>query len=206
MKLPSKGLYAITQTESKSAETVIQEVAAAIRGGAVIVQYRDKQPADALVLGHALLALCRSHEVPLIINDSIDLAAQLHADGVHLGREDGLIAKARERLGDTAIIGISCYNDLERAKAAELEGADYVAFGRFFPSNSKPLAAPAELATLRLAKQQLTIPIVAIGGILPENGHQLVQAGADFLAVIGGLFDHEPEQAARTYQALFESV
>ncbi|MDO8842811.1 thiamine phosphate synthase [Methylicorpusculum sp.] len=204
MKLPSKGLYAITQTEHKSAETVIQEVAAAIRGGAVIVQYRDKQPTDALALGHALLALCRSHKVPMIINDSIDLAAQLDADGVHLGREDGLIAKARERLGDTAIIGVSCYNDLARAKAAEQEGANYVAFGRFFPSNSKPLAAPAELATLRLAKQQLALPIVAIGGILPENGRQLVAAGADFLAVIGGLFDHEPEQAARTYQALFE--
>ncbi|MDP3878655.1 MAG: thiamine phosphate synthase [Methylobacter sp.] len=203
MKFPARGLYAITQTEDKSADAVINEVAAALRGGAVVVQYRDKNPLDAPFLARELVKICHQHQVPLLINDDIELAGLVGADGVHLGREDGAIAQARQRLGSAAIIGVSCYNAVEHAMAAEAEGATYVAFGRFFPSSSKPLAAPAEIETLRQAKRVLTIPIVAIGGILPENGAPLVAAGADLLAVIGGLFDHQPEQAARAYQALF---
>ena len=107
------------------------------------------------------------------------------------------------RLGKDAIIGVSCYNFVEQALDAQGQGATYVAFGRFFPSSSKPLAAPAKIETLQQAKQRLNIPIVAIGGILPENGAQLLAAGADLLAVIGGLFDSQPEQSARAYQALF---
>jgi len=122
---------------------------------------------------------------------------------VHLGQTDGNIAQARKQLGQNAIIGVSCYNSLELAITAETEGANYVAFGRFFPSTSKPLAAPAQLQTLHQAKAKLNVPIVAIGGILPENGQSLLKAGADLLAVIGGLFDHEPEQSARAYQELF---
>lgn len=204
MKFPTRGLYAITQTGHKSADTVIEEVAAAIRGGAVVVQYRDKNPGNALDLARELVKLCHRHQVPLLINDDIELAAQAGADGVHLGREDAAIGKARDRLGPEAIIGCSCYNSVELALAAERQGADYVAFGRFFPSSSKPLARPAELATLRRAKQALTVPRVAIGGILPENGAQLLEAGADLLAVIGGLFDRKPEQSARNYQHLFD--
>jgi len=203
MKFPARGLYAITQTEDKSADAVINEVAAALRGGAVVVQYRDKNPLDAPFLARELVKICHQYQVPLLINDDIELAALVGADGVHLGREDGAIVHARQRLGSAAIIGVSCYNAVEHAMAAEAEGATYVAFGRFFPSSSKPLAAPAEIETLRQAKRVLTIPIVAIGGILPENGAPLVAAGADLLAVIGGLFDHQPEQAARAYQALF---
>lgn len=204
MKFPRSGLYAITRTENKSADTVIDEVAAAIKGGAVIVQYRDKNPVDAPLLASELVKVCHRYHVPLLINDDIELAARVGADGVHLGKEDGAIRQARALLGDEAIIGISCYNFVDQAIAAQAHGATYVAFGRFFPSSSKPLATPARIETLRQAKQVLTIPIVAIGGILPDNGAALLAAGADLLAVIGGVFDDQPEQSARAYQVLFE--
>ncbi|MGZ5050289.1 MAG: thiamine phosphate synthase [Methylobacter sp.] len=204
MQFPKRGLYAITQTDGKSPDTIIAEVADALKGGAVVVQYRDKNPVDAPGLARELVALCHRHEVPLLINDDIELAAQVGADGVHLGKDDGAAAEARKRLGDDAIIGVSCYNAIERAVAAQQQGATYAAFGRFFPSSSKPLAAPAQIDTLRQAKLMLNIPIVAIGGILPNNGGQLLAAGADLLAVIGGIFDDRPEQSARAYQALFE--
>ena len=203
MRFPSSGLYAITQTENKSADTVINEVEAAIKGGAAVVQYRDKHPLDAPFLARELVKVCHRHSVPLLINDDIELAALVNADGVHIGKEDGAVAQARKRLGNAAIIGVSCYDSVERAIAAQSQGATYAAFGRFFPSSSKPLAAPAHIETLRQAKLKLTIPLVAIGGILPENGAQLVAAGADLLAVIGGIFEHRPEQSARAYQALF---
>ncbi|MDD5275661.1 MAG: thiamine phosphate synthase [Methylovulum sp.] len=204
MKCPARGLYAITQTEHKTIAAVIAEVTAAIRGGAAIVQYRDKKPIDAVLLATELVAVCHSQQVPLIINDDVGLAAQVGAAGVHLGKDDSDMRAARDLLGPAAIIGVSCYNSVARALAAQQQGADYVAFGRFYPSNSKPLAAPAELATLQQAKQAVTIPIVAIGGILLTNGKPLLSAGADLLAVIGGLFDGaQPEQAARSYQTLF---
>ena len=203
MKFPSQGLYAITQTESKSIAQVLNEVEAALKGGAGVLQYRDKSPIDALALAQELLSLCHHYEVPLLINDDIDLALAIGADGVHLGRDDCDLVSARQLLGAEAIIGISCYNDLEKAMTMAEQGADYVAFGRFFPSGSKPLASPAEIETLRLARQQLTIPIVAIGGILPENARPLLEAGADLLAVIGGLFDYEAQSAAQQYLSLF---
>lgn len=203
MKFPTSGLYVITQCEQKSADTVVDEVAAAILGGAVLVQYRDKNPVDALYLARELVNICHRKNVPLIINDNIELAAAVGADGVHLGKDDGEIAEAGKQLGPDAIIGVSCYNSVEKAMTAQAHGATYAAFGRFFPSTSKPLAAPAAIATLQHAKQALTIPIVAIGGILPENGGQLLAAGADLLAVIGGVFESRPEQSARAYQSLF---
>jgi thiamine-phosphate pyrophosphorylase len=205
MRFPSRGLYAITQTEHKSCDTILLEVESALRGGVVVVQYRDKQPQDADALASQLLKLCQRFQVPLLINDDVALAERIGADGVHIGRDDGSIKRARQRLGEQAIIGVSCYNSIEHAQQAQAQGATYVAFGRFFPSSSKPLALPASIETLRLAKLALSIPIVAIGGILPENGSLLLEAGADLLAVIGGLFDEQPEQAARTYQALFSA-
>jgi len=203
IKFPASGLYAITQTDNKSGDAIINEVAAAIKGGAAVVQYRDKNPLDAPFLARELVKICHRHSVPLLINDDIELAALVGADGVHLGREDGAVAQARKQLGNDAIIGVSCYDFVEQAVLAQAQGATYAAFGRFFPSSSKPLAAAARIETLRQAKLELTIPIVAIGGILPDNGAQLLAAGADLLAVIGGLFDHQPEQSARAYQALF---
>lgn len=204
MKFPNRGLYAITQPENKSQDQVVQAVEAALKGGVVVVQYRDKSPTDAITLARRLLTLCHSYQVPLLINDSVELAIKVGADGVHLGKDDGDIAEARKRLGPHAIIGVSCYNDFDKACQAEDHGANYVAFGRFFPSGSKPLALPADIETLKQAKQQIQVPIVAIGGILPENGGQLLAAGADLLAVIGGIFDHEPQAAASAYRALFQ--
>jgi thiamine-phosphate pyrophosphorylase len=200
MKLAKGGLYAITQTEGKSSVEVLTAVEAVLKGGAKLLQYRDKSQHDKRALAADLLSLCQRYQVPLLINDDVELARAVGADGVHLGKHDGAIAAARQRLGKQAIIGISCYNSVATALDMQAQGADYVAFGRFFPSNSKPLAAPAELATLHAAKQALTIPLVAIGGILPENAACLLAAGADWLAVIGGLFDMpDPEVAARTY-------
>ncbi|CAD6874096.1 thiamine phosphate synthase [Methylomonas fluvii] len=203
MKFPRQGLYAITQPENKTITQVVKDVEAALRGGATVIQYRDKDPLDAPQLANLLLDVCHAYDAPLLINDSVELALTVGADGVHLGRDDGEIAAARRLLGADAIIGVSCYNDVKKAQAMAAAGADYVAFGRFFPSGSKPLAAAAEIISLQRAKQSINVPIVAIGGILPENGGQLLAAGADLLAVIGGVFDHEPESAARAYQALF---
>jgi thiamine-phosphate pyrophosphorylase len=203
MKFPARGLYAITQTDNKSIATLLREVEQVLSGGAVVVQYRDKNPQNARLLASELAKLCHQYHAPLIINDDVELALQVAADGVHLGKEDGAVAHARQRLGNDAIIGVSCYNSVDRAIAAQRDGADYVAFGRFFTSSSKPLAAPADINTLHEAKRVLTVPIVAIGGILPDNGGQLLNAGADLLAVIGGLFTAQPEHAARAYRDLF---
>ncbi|MCK5728725.1 MAG: thiamine phosphate synthase [Methylococcales bacterium] len=203
MKFPTQGLYAITDTPNKTNQQIITEVEQAIKGGAVVIQYRDKNPSHKVVLSYALLKICQRYQVPFIINDDVELAKKINADGVHLGKEDGDIEYARTILGAEAIIGVSCYNDLNDALSAEKKGVDYVAFGRFFPSTSKPLAASAELTTLTEARKKITVPIVAIGGILPENGQSLLNAGADLLAVIGGVFQKDVEQSAQAYQVLF---
>ena len=199
MKFPQKGLYGITQTENKSISHILIEVEAALTAGIAVLQYRDKHPIDALLLAQQLSQLCRRYAVPLIINDDIELALMVGADGVHLGRDDSCLASARAVLGPDAIIGVSCYNDLYTAQKMAEQGADYVAFGRFYPSGTKPLAAPADTQTLTLAKNSIQVPIVAIGGILPENGQALIDAGADLLAVVGGIFDHEPETSVHHY-------
>lgn len=207
MIFPRQGLYAITQTENRTDDEIIAAVTAVLKGGAAVLQYRDKSVNDNHALARELLRLCQSYQIPFIINDDVVLAEKLGANGVHLGKQDGDVVSARQRLGAQAIIGISCYNSLDRAKTMQDQGADYVAFGRFFPSTSKPLAAPADLETLKIAKQVLTIPIVAIGGILPNNACQLLDAGADVLAVIAGVFSAEdPEQATRDYLKVIEGV
>lgn len=205
MKFPHTGLYGITLTENQTADTIIKNVLSSIKGGVSVIQYRDKNPSDAVYLATELNRLCRAQHIPLIINDDAELAKQIDAAGVHIGKDDGGIAKARKILGDKAIIGLSCYDDINTAIDAEKKGVDYVAFGRFFPSTSKPLAAPAHIKTLQQAKKQIQLPIVAIGGILPENGGQLLAAGANVLAVIGGLFDQQPEQSAQQYLKLFNT-
>ena len=207
MIFPRQGLYAITQTENRTDDEIIAAVTAVLKGGAAVLQYRDKSVNDNHALARELLRLCQSYQIPFIINDDVVLAEKLGANGVHLGKQDGDVVSARQRLGAQAIIGISCYNSLDRAKTMQDQGADYVAFGRFFPSTSKPLAAPADLETLKIAKQVLTIPIGAIGGILPNNACQLLDAGADVLAVIAGVFSAEdPEQATRDYLKVIEGV
>lgn len=200
------GLYAITDSHLIPATKLADQVAAAIRGGAAVIQYRDKSSSHAQrqQQAAALALLCRRHDIPLIINDDADLAAAVGASGVHLGQTDDSVRSARKVLGANTIIGVSCYNDLERAVEAVSEGADYVAFGRFFPSLSKPHAITADPALLIQARQCLQVPIVAIGGITPENGQSLISAGAQLLAAIHGVFGQaDTEAAARRYASLF---
>lgn len=208
MVSPSRlaGLYAIADTQYLDDARLLPAVEQAVAGGARIIQYRDKKHSVVERARHAteLAALCRQHGVLFIVNDDVTLAEETRADGVHLGREDVSLAQARERLGPRAIIGVSCYDELARAEAAEKQGADYVAFGRFFPSRTKPQAVQAGLDLLREAKKKLRVPVVAIGGITPENGASLIAAGADALAVIEGVFGQTDVQAAaERYVRLF---
>ncbi|SFF59342.1 thiamine-phosphate diphosphorylase [Fontimonas thermophila] len=202
-----RGLYAITSQDLVADEVrLLQAARAALSGGAVLLQYRDKwnPPARRERLAAALVALCRTHGVPLIINDDIDLAERCGAYGVHLGAADGDIAAARARLGPDAIIGATCGNALERARHAVAAGASYVAFGRFFASRTKPDAPPAELATLRAARATLAVPICAIGGITPDNAAQVIAAGADLVAAVEGIFGApDIDTAARRYAQCF---
>jgi thiamine-phosphate pyrophosphorylase len=207
-QLPT-GLYVITDSHLIPKDRLIDCVTRAIEGGAVMVQYRDKDHPPALREREAasLAGLCRRHGIPLIINDDIELARTVGADGVHLGREDGAPELARSRLGDQAIIGVSCYNRLENARLAREQGASYLAFGRFFPSPSKPEAVPASTDLLVAARREFDLPIVTIGGITPENGAGLVAAGADLLAVIHGVFGQpDIKAAARRYATLFRNL
>jgi thiamine-phosphate pyrophosphorylase len=203
------GLYAIADSSYLATEQFVPAVRAALDGGARVIQYRDKT-SDARqreAIARALNALCREHAVPLLINDDVQLAKVVAAAGVHLGRDDPDIGAARAALGPAALVGVSCYNELARARAAHAAGADYVAFGRFFASRTKPQAVPAAPKLLRTARATLRIPIVAIGGITPENGASLIAAGADALAVIEGVF-HQPDirAAAERYARLFDAA
>ena len=141
----------------------------------------------------------------MLVNDDVALARELDADGVHLGRDDESIAQARAALGPRKIIGASCYNDLRRAQEAQAQGADYIAFGSFHASPTKPEAVSASPTLLTRARRQTDLPLVAIGGITPDNGALLISAGADALAVISGIFAQaDAESAARRYARLFE--
>jgi thiamine-phosphate pyrophosphorylase len=184
-------------------------VEAALQGGAALIQYRDKRsdaPTRERIAGE-LNALCRAQSASLIINDDLDLAEAIGAAGVHLGAGDGSITEARRRLGDNAVIGATCGPWLERACNARDAGASYVAFGRFFASRTKPDAPAASLEVLAAARSEIELPICAIGGVTPDNGRSLLDAGADLLAAIDGVFGNpEPEavwRAARAYASLF---
>lgn len=201
------GLYAIADSTYLTPQNFVTASEAALVGGARVLQYRDKHSSAAqrVTIARALNDLCRGHGVPLIINDDVQLAASIGAAGVHLGRDDADVGAARALLGKDAIIGLSCYNQLERAQGAQAAGANYVAFGSFFASRTKPQAVRASLELLRAARAALTIPIVAIGGITPENGGSLIEAGADALAVIEGVFGRADMcAAAERYTRLFK--
>ena len=201
------GLYAITDSHLIPSGELVPRVAEAIQGGAKVIQFRDKGDDSERKAWEAmdLLNICRTLNIPLIINDDVELAMQIGADGVHLGNDDCDITQAQQQLGDNAIIGVSCYNHFEYALDAVKQGADYIAFGRFFPSSTKPDAVQADLSLLQRAKQELSVPVVAIGGITPENGASLIEAGADALAVIHGVFGQtDITAAAARYAALFE--
>lgn len=192
--LPSSGLYAITDGPRSD---LMQAVREALAGGVRLLQYRDlgddhaRRHAEA----NALKRLCDEQGVPLLINGDAALAQAVNAAGVHLGETAGDLAGARERLGGQAIIGVSCFDSLERARAMVSAGADYVSFGAFFPSPTLPHARVTSPELLRQSAA-LGVPRVAIGGITPENGAVLVEAGADYLAAISAVFGTTDVRAA----------
>lgn len=204
--LPSSGLYAITDSGLHRGAALEQAVMRAIAGGARVIQYRDKTSDTQRRHAEAdmLVRICRRHGVPLIVNDDVELALAADADGVHIGRNDAGLSAARARLGDGFIIGVSCYNQATLAETAQANGADYVAFGSMFASTTKPDASRSGVATIARARRRIELPIVAIGGITPDNGVSLLEAGADMLAVVSGVFgQRDPAEAARRYARLF---
>jgi thiamine-phosphate pyrophosphorylase len=202
---PSRGLYAITPDEPDT-NRLLARVETVLRAGASWLQYRNKAASDDLRAEQALVlqSLCSRFKVPLIINDDWALAAAVGAAGAHLGEDDGELALARHELGAGAILGASCYNDLKLARQAAFAGATYIAFGAFFASPTKPNARQASPDLLREAAA-LGLPRVAIGGITPDNARPLLEAGADLIAVISGVFEApDPTAATRAYLSCFE--
>lgn len=199
-----RGLYAITDGPRPD---LLDVAAHALAGGARLLQYRDKS-ADSVrrhAEAAALKQLCATYAVPLIINDDVALAIAVAAGGVHLGKNDDDPAAARIALGAESIIGVSCYDSLARARAAAHAGASYIAFGAFFPSPTKPLAPHAPLELLRQSAA-LGVPRVAIGGITPDNGASLIEAGADFLAAVSAVFGASDVRAeAQRFTSLFST-
>ena len=195
-----KGLYAITDYEISDNETLIRKTEQILKAGAAVLQYREKirTSSDKLNLAMSLKSLCQQYNCLFIINDDYELAKQVDADGLHIGKDDLSLSKARALLGNK-LIGVSCYNDFHNAIVAEQEGADYIAFGAFYSSSVKPHAVQADKFLLQQAREKLDIPVVAIGGITVENAADLVNNGADMLAVIGALYRHE-----NSYEAAIE--
>lgn len=184
-------LYAITDSQLLPGDTLFTGVVAALKGGCKLVQYRDKSTdiARRKFEAKTLLGLCNQHQAQLIINDDVALAKDVGAHGIHLGQDDISPVAARIILGNRAIIGVTCHDSLEFARKAIKDSANYIAFGRFFSSNTKPDARPAPIALISDARKEFgTTPIVVIGGITLENGKQLLDAGADKLAVCHSLF------------------
>jgi thiamine-phosphate pyrophosphorylase len=202
------GLYAITDASLIAEKKFSAAIEQALAGGARIIQYRDKSKNIKKRLRQvaSIKLLCEKYSGVFIINDDIDLAKAIDADGVHIGANDACYATAREKLGDSKVIGVSCYNQLEYALQAQKKGADYVAFGRFFASSVKPNAAAANAGLLTQAKGKLTVPICAIGGITLNNAAQLITAGADMLAVITAVFAAKDiKTTCQKFNILFEN-
>jgi len=205
-KPPIEGLYALTP-EGIDSGLLLERVEAALEAGLRLLQLRDKSnPRDERVLrARPLVDACSRFGATVIVNDDPALAAELGAHGVHLGRDDGSIESARRVLGANAVIGVSCYDELERALLLRAEGADYVAFGSFFASSVKPGAVRPGVDLLRQARAKLDCPIVAIGGITLATAALVRDAGADAVAIITDLFS-APDIGARVrdYGRLFE--
>jgi thiamine-phosphate pyrophosphorylase len=200
-----RGLYLVTPDWADT-PGLVSALAVALVGRPALVQYRNKLADPQLRRTQAarILGLCRAAGVPLIINDSLELALEIGADGLHIGGGDGAPAEIRAALGPGRILGVSCYADLSRGKAARAAGADYVAFGALFPSPTKPEAAHAPLELIARARAELDCPVAGIGGITLDNAPAAVAAGADLLAVISDVF-LAPDPGARSaaYRRLF---
>ncbi len=202
---PARGLYAITP-EGVTESVCLEKVSQALAAGISTLQYRDKSSvwSTRLRMARRLGELCRQACIPLIINDDLALAIESGADGVHLGRDEMHLLETAVASSPRLLVGVSCYSDLDRARNAIARGADHVAFGSLFPSPTKPAAPHCELSVLRAARQEFTVPIVAIGGITPENGRAVIEAGADYLAAISSVFEAEDiAEAVSRYTDLF---
>jgi thiamine-phosphate pyrophosphorylase len=201
------GLYGITDsTLLPSTTDLLNSVEAALDGGMSILQYREKKLSEPKQIkqAQALKRLCNAYHALFIINDNVSLAHKVNADGVHLGKTDSDIEQARRKLGSDRLIGASCYNRIDLALDAQNRGFDYVAFGRFFPSLTKPEAVAADPQLLQQVRDQLTIPVCAIGGINLENANIVIEQGADMIAVIHDLFSaQDVRQQAGNFAALF---
>lgn len=209
MKPALKGLYAITDPKLMPGDRFTESAEAALASGVRILQYRDKsnEPGRRLIQAQRLRQLCDQYNVLLIINDDIQLALDVNADGVHIGKDDSALLQARQRLGDNKIIGVSCYNQLSLAHSAIQGGANYIAFGSFFGSRIKPDAPVASIELVESIRQQYATPVCCIGGITRENCAPLISAGADMLAVISDIFAHEtPEAIARSCQDFCQAL
>lgn len=202
-----RGVYLITPDEPDTAR-LLARTAPLLAAGATWLQYRNKTASDALrrEQATALQALCAAHGVPLIVNDDPALAQATGAAGVHLGGTDGDIGAARSLLGPDAIIGASCYDQLANAERAVAAGASYVAFGAFFPTTTKVTSSRAHPDLLRQSAA-LGVPRVAIGGLSPDNVGPIIDAGADLLAVVSGIYAaQDPVATQRAYLARFDTL
>lgn len=208
-KPPLAGVYALTPDDNLLPR-LSALVESALQGGVKWVQYRNKIAPTALRRAEAteLLRLCKAHGAKLIVNDDVWLAVEIGADGAHLGRDDlpgGSLQTARDALGSRRILGVSCYDDLARAEVAVDAGADYIAFGSMFPSVTKPQATRASLDIVSEAKRRFRVPVCAIGGITTQNAAQVLDAGADMIAVLTDLFDAmDIRKQAEKFQKLFQ--
>ncbi|MFT7373975.1 MAG: thiamine-phosphate pyrophosphorylase [Oleiphilaceae bacterium] len=205
-KFPN-GLYAITDPRLLPTEKLITSVESALRGGARVIQYRDKIASEIERVKNAqnLRDLCTDYQATFIINDDLGLCQRINADGLHLGKSDGDVAHARNTLGDAKILGVTCHSDLAYAQNCIEQGVDYCAFGRIFPSNTKPNAPHCSQDTLKLAAK-LLCPSVAIGGITVDNVPNVIAANIHSIAVIHGLFGQQDiEASARIFSSLFKS-
>ncbi|MEI7530167.1 MAG: thiamine phosphate synthase [Elusimicrobiota bacterium] len=188
-KLPS-GLYVITDERLIGRKDFVKKVAEAAAAGAGIIQLREKASRlrDRLELAKELVRAAHAHGARLVINDDPALAAAIGADGVHIGKDDGTVEAARALLGRGAIIGVSCYGDIELALRMQRAGADYVSFGACFRSPTKPREALVPLSVFAEARRRINVPVVAIGGITPENAPLVYAAGADMVSVVSSVF------------------
>lgn len=202
-----RGLYGVTPDEADT-QLLLDRVRAALAGGMRLLQYRNKVADAALrrAQASALCALCHECGAALIVNDHVDLALEVDADGVHLGGEDESLSTARAKIGPHKLLGASCYRNLENGAAAIAAGADHIAFGSFFKSSVKPSALRSPFSLLTEARRAYNVPVVAIGGITPDNAPLLIDAGAQSVAVITALFSAaDITAAAREFGALFEA-
>jgi len=200
-------LYLITPPKFEP-RAFAEELKRALDGGDVAsLQLRMKDASDNEILRAAeiVMPIAQDRDVAFIVNDRPDLAHMLRADGVHIGQEDTPYDEAREIVGKNAIVGVTCHNSRDLAFAAGEAGADYVAFGAFFPTATKIPKATADLELLQWWAETMTVPVVAIGGITVENAKPLVEAGADFLAVSAGVWGHKdgPQAAVKAFNRLF---